>query len=147
MVATLSPRPQRLSLGSAFPTPLVRRLHSSLIGIFIITKPWRVSLVSSRHSSTRMAPPVKSGLRADDSAPCEMSVENALKLLGVSEGASFDDILRAKNSILANCKNDQESIAQVFLSALHHLIELYLLFYTIFGEFLGKFDSFHLLQS
>ncbi|KAK4258470.1 hypothetical protein QN277_004916 [Acacia crassicarpa] len=113
MAATLSPRPHRLSPGSAFPTPLVRRLHSSLIGNSIITEPWRVSLVSSRRSSTRTAPPVKSGSRADDSAPYDMSVENALKLLGVSEGASFDDILRAKNSILANCKDDQESIAQV----------------------------------
>lgn len=51
--------------------------------------------------------------RADDSAPFEMSVENALKLLGVAEGASFDDILRAKNSILASCKDDQEAVAQV----------------------------------
>jgi hypothetical protein len=42
-----------------------------------------------------------------------MSVENALKLLGVTEGASFDEILRAKNSILASCKDDQEAIAQV----------------------------------
>lgn len=42
-----------------------------------------------------------------------MSLETALKLLGVSEGASFEDILRAKNSVLAACKDDQESIAQV----------------------------------
>ena len=42
-----------------------------------------------------------------------MSVENAMKLLGVSEGASFDDILRAKNSILATCKDDLDTIAQV----------------------------------
>lgn len=55
----------------------------------------------------------KAGSRADDSAPFEMSVENALKLLGVSETASFDEILRAKNSIVANCKDDQEAIAQV----------------------------------
>lgn len=53
------------------------------------------------------------GSRADDSAPFEMSVENALKLLGVSEGASFDDILRAKNSIVASCKDDEDAIAQV----------------------------------
>ncbi|KAI3812140.1 hypothetical protein L1987_16846 [Smallanthus sonchifolius] len=51
-------------------------------------------------------------LAADDSS-FEMSVETALKLLGVSEGASFDDILRAKNSVVASCKDDQESIAQV----------------------------------
>ncbi|XP_077221427.1 protein CHAPERONE-LIKE PROTEIN OF POR1, chloroplastic-like [Tasmannia lanceolata] len=53
------------------------------------------------------------GSRADDSAPSEMSVENALKLLGVSEGASFDEILRAKNSIISSCKEDQEAVAQV----------------------------------
>lgn len=54
-----------------------------------------------------------SASRADDSAPFEMSVENALKVLGVAEGSSFDDILRAKNSILASCKDDQQTIAQV----------------------------------
>ncbi|CAM8976050.1 unnamed protein product [Rhodiola kirilowii] len=53
------------------------------------------------------------GSRADDSAPFEMSVENALKLLGVSEGASFDEILRAKKSVVAACKDDQAAIAQV----------------------------------
>ncbi|PHT64066.1 hypothetical protein T459_32167 [Capsicum annuum] len=42
-----------------------------------------------------------------------MSVENALKLLGVSEGASFDDILRAKKSIISSCKDDPDTIAQV----------------------------------
>lgn len=47
-----------------------------------------------------------------------MSVETALKLLGVSEGASFDDILRAKNSVVASCKDDQESIAQVLFVSL-----------------------------
>ncbi|OIV91271.1 hypothetical protein TanjilG_30493 [Lupinus angustifolius] len=51
--------------------------------------------------------------RADDSASFEMSVENALKLLGVSDGASFDDILRAKNSILATCNDDHETITKV----------------------------------
>lgn len=59
-------------------------------------------------------PPPEAGSRADDSsAPFEMSVENALKLLGVSEGASFDDILRAKNAVLASYKDDQEAVAQV----------------------------------
>ncbi|PKU65383.1 protein CHAPERONE-LIKE PROTEIN OF POR1, chloroplastic [Dendrobium catenatum] len=51
--------------------------------------------------------------RADDSsAPSEMSVENALKVLGLREGASFDEILRAKCAIVASCKDDQEAIAQ-----------------------------------
>ncbi|GMH23652.1 hypothetical protein Nepgr_025495 [Nepenthes gracilis] len=55
----------------------------------------------------------RAGSRADDSAPFEMSLENALKLLGISEEASFDEILRAKNSILATCKDDEQMIAQV----------------------------------
>ncbi|XXG71766.1 hypothetical protein AAC387_Pa07g1016 [Persea americana] len=63
------------------------------------------------HHRSRLASAAAS--RADDSAPFEMSVENALKLLGVAEGASFDDILRAKNSIVASCKDDQEAVAQV----------------------------------
>ena len=54
------------------------------------------------------------GSRADDSSmPSEMSVESALKLLGVVEGASFDEILRAKNNIIATCKDDQDAIAKV----------------------------------
>ncbi|XP_043710669.1 protein CHAPERONE-LIKE PROTEIN OF POR1, chloroplastic-like [Telopea speciosissima] len=67
-----------------------------------------------RLSSRTATTPVLAGYRADDSsAPLEMSVENALKLLGVSEGASFDDILRARNSILASCRDDQDTVAQV----------------------------------
>lgn len=53
------------------------------------------------------------GSRADDSAPFGMSVGTALKLLGVSQGASFDDILHAKTSILASYKDDPEITAQV----------------------------------
>ncbi|KAK6946466.1 Protein CHAPERONE-LIKE PROTEIN OF POR1-like [Dillenia turbinata] len=53
------------------------------------------------------------GSRADEPAPTGMTVENALKLLGVSENASFDDILSAKNSILATCKDDKDAVAQV----------------------------------
>lgn len=61
----------------------------------------------------KLNPAVQAGSRADDSAPFEMSVENALKLLGVTEGASFDDILRAKKSIISSCKDDPDTIAQV----------------------------------
>lgn len=56
---------------------------------------------------------VRVGSRADDSAPFEMSVETALKLLGVADGASFEDILRAKSSIVASCKGDPETITKV----------------------------------
>lgn len=60
--------------------------------------------------------PPSAGSRADDSsASFEMSMENALKLLGVSEGASFEDILRAKKSILASSKEDQEFVDKVFV--------------------------------
>ncbi|KAI4318670.1 hypothetical protein MLD38_032346 [Melastoma candidum] len=55
----------------------------------------------------------QAGSRADDSAPFEMSVEGALKLLGVADTASFDEILRAKNSIIASCKDDKDAVAQV----------------------------------
>ncbi|KAE8782059.1 protein CHAPERONE-LIKE PROTEIN OF POR1, chloroplastic [Hordeum vulgare] len=53
--------------------------------------------------------------RADDSspAPFEMTVEGALKLLGVAEGASFDEILRAKKAVVASCKDDPDAVAQV----------------------------------
>ncbi|XP_057494812.1 uncharacterized protein LOC130779946 [Actinidia eriantha] len=63
--------------------------------------------------SRRISTALLAGSRADDSGPFEMSVENAMKLLGVSEGASFDDILRAKNSILDASKDDLDTIAQV----------------------------------
>ncbi|KAF3787031.1 CHAPERONE-LIKE PROTEIN OF POR1 [Nymphaea thermarum] len=65
----------------------------------------------------RFLPPLSSGSsnsRAEDPVPpSEMSVESALKLLGVAEGASFDDILRAKNSIIASSKDDQKLKSQV----------------------------------
>ncbi|WOL10785.1 hypothetical protein Cni_G19544 [Canna indica] len=54
------------------------------------------------------------GSRADDSsAPNEMTVESALELLGVAEGASFDEVLRAKNAVIASCRDDVEAAAQV----------------------------------
>ncbi|KAK9677518.1 hypothetical protein RND81_11G148800 [Saponaria officinalis] len=66
-----------------------------------------------RLAATTVARAAGGESRADDSAPYGMSVENALKLLGVSEGASFDEILRAKNSIMASCKDDPLAVAQV----------------------------------
>ncbi|XP_058090867.1 protein CHAPERONE-LIKE PROTEIN OF POR1, chloroplastic-like [Magnolia sinica] len=75
---------------------------------------WGVVLLPRRRLAlTRTKTTTFAGSRADDSAPFEMSVENAMKVLGVAEGASFDDILRAKNSILASCKDDQDAVAQV----------------------------------
>lgn len=105
--ATLSVRPDRLSPGSVFPRPPVQPPLRKPIAA---PEPWRAVPPRIR---IRTVAPVQASSRADDSAPFEMSVENALKLLGVSEGASFDDILRAKNAIVANCKDDQDAIAQV----------------------------------
>ncbi|KAJ1298894.1 hypothetical protein BS78_01G488600 [Paspalum vaginatum] len=64
---------------------------------------------------SRWRPPRLAASRADDSspAPFDMTVESALKLLGVAEGASFEEILRAKNAVLASCKDDQDAVAQV----------------------------------
>ncbi|CAI0468912.1 unnamed protein product [Linum tenue] len=73
------------------------------------SQPWRGS-ISPAGARRRI---LAASARADDSAPYGMSLENALKLLGVAEGASFDDVLRAKNSILATCKDDKDAIAQV----------------------------------
>ncbi|XP_028768078.1 protein CHAPERONE-LIKE PROTEIN OF POR1, chloroplastic [Neltuma alba] len=114
MAATLSVHPERLSPGSAFTRPPVRVLEAAPIGKSIAKEPWRGALVHSRRTLLRTVSRVQAGSGADDeSAPLQMSVENALKLLGVSEGASFDDILRAKKSILATCQDDQEAVAQV----------------------------------
>ncbi|KAK2665617.1 hypothetical protein Ddye_004191 [Dipteronia dyeriana] len=111
--ATLSVRPNRLSSGSPFPRPAPVHLPNPSSSSLKPTKPepWRGLLLigSSRRA---MAGVARAGSKADDSAPFEMSVENALKLLGVSETASFDDILRAKNSIVSNCKGDKEAIAE-----------------------------------
>ncbi|KAH9322197.1 hypothetical protein KI387_016836 [Taxus chinensis] len=51
--------------------------------------------------------------KADDSMPFEMSLESALKVLGVREGASFEEIMMAKNSIIDSNKDNQELAAQV----------------------------------
>ncbi|GKV23975.1 hypothetical protein SLEP1_g33640 [Rubroshorea leprosula] len=109
--ATLSVRPNRLTPGSPITIPPVQfpnQVHAAV-------KPtrreqWRGAIGPRRRI---LAGATRAGSQADDSAPFDMSVENALKLLGVSEGASFDDIMRAKKSIIASCKDDQEAIAQV----------------------------------
>lgn len=50
---------------------------------------------------------------ADEPLPSEMSLENALKLLGVGEGASFEEILRAKKVMVDRSGGDQEQLTQV----------------------------------
>ncbi|XP_022748472.1 protein CHAPERONE-LIKE PROTEIN OF POR1, chloroplastic-like [Durio zibethinus] len=108
--ATLSVRPNRLTSGSPIPRPLFHLSNQSHPSLKLVkAEPWRAATIV--HCRRTLA--ARAGSRADDSAPFEMSVENALKLLGVSESASFDDILHAKNSIVASMKDDQEAIAQV----------------------------------
>ncbi|KAJ8765119.1 hypothetical protein K2173_010605 [Erythroxylum novogranatense] len=113
MAATLAVRPNRLSSARRptlhIPTPATTTTTTQLKPFK--NDPWRgLVLMSSRRAWTTAT---RAGSRADDSAPFEMSVESALKLLGVSENASFDDILRAKNAVVASCNDDQEAIAQV----------------------------------
>lgn len=144
MAATLSVGPNRLSGGSSLPSPPFRRtgpLHIRRPADKF--EPWTGSIAPSRLAFARTTPPpVRAGSRADDSAPFEMSVENALKLLGVSESASFDEILRAKNSIVAACKDDQEAIAQV----LFHFPSSLALFSAHFSFGLWNSWAFGLLE-
>ncbi|EEF41125.1 protein CHAPERONE-LIKE PROTEIN OF POR1, chloroplastic [Ricinus communis] len=113
--APLSVRPNSLSSNSAFPRPPTAPTSTTISTQLqsIKKEPWRLTILPSRRYFSGKGARARASSRADDSAPFEMSVENALKLLGVSEGASFDDILRAKKSILASCKDDQEAVAQV----------------------------------
>lgn len=60
--------------------------------------------------------------KGDDSMSSEMSVESALKLLGVSEGATFDEILRAKKSLVDSSGGDSEQVRQVPHSSLLSLV-------------------------
>ncbi|XP_010526548.1 PREDICTED: protein CHAPERONE-LIKE PROTEIN OF POR1, chloroplastic-like [Tarenaya hassleriana] len=107
--ASLSLRQPRLSPGSNLPLAPVLppyKLHPTVLGK---SEPWRsVAILPSR----RRCAAVRTSSRADDSAPLDMSLETALKVLGVSEGASFEDILRAKNSIIASCNGDPNAVAQ-----------------------------------
>ncbi|GFZ00504.1 chaperone [Actinidia rufa] len=116
MATALSVRPNRAILGhDPAGSHRARRLETGQIGktaAAIRNDRWWLGAVSAP-SRRALSTALFAGSRADDSAPFEMSVENALKLLGVSEGASFEDILRAKNSIIAACKGDKEMISQV----------------------------------
>lgn len=130
MATTLSVRPHRAILygGELSGLPRRRRVDRT-------SQNGKVSL-SFKNRRRLLLGVVSAGSRADESAPFdEMSVEKALKLLGVSEGASFDDILRAKNSILAGCKDDQNAISQVSI----------LLFITILFELMASSYFFCLI--
>ncbi|KZV39340.1 hypothetical protein F511_17532 [Dorcoceras hygrometricum] len=98
--------------GSHRPRPPTPRRPPSCPTIKAV-KPDRRGSWGTPFTRRMLALPIQAGSRADDSASFEMSVENALKLLGVPEEASFEDILRAKNSLIATCKDDQQAISQV----------------------------------
>jgi hypothetical protein len=51
--------------------------------------------------------------KAEDPLPSGMTFENALEILGVVEGASFEEILRAKNNLLGKNSGDEELAIQV----------------------------------
>ncbi|KAG0497055.1 hypothetical protein HPP92_001456 [Vanilla planifolia] len=92
----------------------ILRLCSCRVGVY--KKGMRCVVVagSPPHSGKTRRPAAPPAARADDSsASSEMSTESALNLLGVQEGASFEEIVRAKNSIVDSCKDDQEAIAKV----------------------------------
>ncbi|KAK8567944.1 hypothetical protein V6N13_105887 [Hibiscus sabdariffa] len=109
--STLSVRPNPLSPSSPIPRRAVRLPNQANPSLNPAkTEPWRAA-ASLVHTRRPLA--ARAGSPADNSAPFEMSLENALNLLGVSESSSFDDILRAKNSIVASIKDNQEAIAQV----------------------------------
>lgn len=117
MATSLSVRPNRTIIssdpaGSTRPTPIRHRPVSAHLPKSPNSDCSRRRLAFAFHRR-KLDTAVQAGSRADDSAPFEMSVENALKLLGVTEGASFDDILRAKKSIISSCKDDPDTIAQV----------------------------------
>ncbi|KAK4378298.1 hypothetical protein RND71_000160 [Anisodus tanguticus] len=117
MATSLSVRPNRTIIGSdpagsSRPTP-IRSAHFPKLPNSDCSRRRSHRRLAFASHRRKLDTSVQAGSRADDSAPFEMSVENALKLLGVSEGASFDDILRAKKSIISTCKDDPDTIAQV----------------------------------
>eukprot|EP00249_Psilotum_nudum_P010533 c22596_g1_i1 orf=385-1356(+) len=70
---------------------------------------------------------VSANSKADDSLPSAMSLENALQLLGVAEGASFEDILKAKKTLLTSNTENHEFATQVEVAydllLMHSLME------------------------
>lgn len=110
--AAISAGPNRLI--SDVPLHLPTKFNSFFFPSGKTQQLWRSSaiLLPTRRRRCAAPPPPRASSRADDSPPFDMSVEAAMKVLGVSEGASFDEILRAKKSILASRKDDPNAISQ-----------------------------------
>ncbi|CAN0845792.1 Protein CHAPERONE-LIKE PROTEIN OF POR1, chloroplastic [Linum grandiflorum] len=113
MAATLSLRLNHRLPSSSFLRPPSVPLPGALTFNSRRSEFRRGSISPPQHRRLLSSTTARASSRADDPAPYRMSLENALRLLGVPDGASFDDVLRAKNSILASCKDDKEAIAQV----------------------------------
>ncbi len=75
-------------------------------------KPRSKSRDSQQQRSLRLLAKANDSM-ADDSLPSEMSLKNAMRLLGVREGASFEEILTAKKTMVDSCNGDQAHITQV----------------------------------
>lgn len=151
MATSLSVRPNRTIIGSdpagsSRPTPIRRRPISANLPKFLNSDCSRRRRLAFASHRRKLDTAVQAGSRADDSAPFEMSVENALKLLGVTEGASFDDILRAKKSIISSCKDDPDTIAQVgeFILLMFSSIAVELLFLSTFFMIISSFPAYRL---
>jgi hypothetical protein len=77
--------------------------------------PPRLLLLLHRHHHARLRHVKVSAnsSKAEDPLPSGMTFENALEILGVVEGASFEEILRAKNNLLGKNSGDEELAIQV----------------------------------
>lgn len=143
MCITLSLRPNRAIFhhSSADLRPPARPLQSPHVVKLFNNVTRRATLLNN---SSRGWWSLSAGSRADDSSP--MTVENALKLLGVSESDSFDDILRAKNSILASCKDDPYTIAQVSSSPFVLTLKLFFVKHNLTLYFWTKRETIFMIQ-
>jgi hypothetical protein len=113
--------------------PLNREIHSSTMALAstlagrCMSSRWRwssrspafrspVSLAQQQRRPAQRQP-VLARASDDDAAPVMLTIDEAYKMLGVSSVASFDQILAAKNSMLAGCKGDQERMMEVSCGA------------------------------
>lgn len=49
----------------------------------------------------------------DSPLPSQMNVEDALKLFGVAENASFDEIIKVRRDLVSQFEGDMEKLAEV----------------------------------
>ncbi len=79
--------------------------------------PARPSVLPRRYDTCTHRPIVSARASGDDEPTAiNMTTEDAYKRLGVTTAGSFDDILRAKNKMLAAVDGDQEKTMEVDIS-------------------------------